>query len=592
MYIDCRVKIPTEGKITVKRISGRPYVYYEVGRNYLKDKQYTSAKRVCIGKQDPGQPSFMQPNEKFLKYYPQELLPMEKDGRSRSGCLHVGTYFVIRKIIADYHLDQIIARIIGKDAGLFLDLAAYSIITEDNAGQYYPDYAYNHALFTEDMKVYSDSKVSDFLRDVTIDQRIEFLNRWNEKRDHREKIYISYDSTNKISQAGEIEMVELGHAKEQLETEVFNYSIAYDTDNREPLFYEAYPGSIVDISQLQFTLKKAKGYGYQHVGFILDRGYFCKENIRFMDENGYQFVIMVKGMKNLVSEFVLRYQGTFENERKNSIRSYKVSGITVRSQLYATDEKERYFHIYYDDGKKAAEREKFEDRIDRMGKKLKECMGEPIHPQGEYRKYFDLVYWHEGLEDEKFMMGIERTEIISREIRLCGYFVIITSEKMTAEEALDLYKSRDVSEKTFRSDKSYLGARSERVYSNESVDTKIFIGFVATIIRNRFYTLLKEEMSRTEKKQNYMTVPAAIKELEKIEMLKGADGEYILDYAITATQKAILKAFDITADNICRQAGELSTDLKRIEKEAAEAAIKAAREAELKTDISKAERGM
>lgn len=77
---------------------------------------------------------------------------------------------------------------------------------------------------------------------------------------------------------------------------------------------------------------------------------------------------------------------------------------------------------------------------------------------------------------------------INWEIKLCGYFAIVTSEKMTAQEALELYKSRDVSEKTFRGDKSYLGARSERVYSNESIDTKIFIGFVATIIRSRIYT--------------------------------------------------------------------------------------------------------
>lgn len=119
-----------------------------------------------------------------------------------------------------------------------------------------------------------------------------------------------------------------------------------------------------------------------------------------------------------------------------------------------------------------------------------------------------------------------------RQIKLCGYFCIVTSEKMTAREALILYKSRDDSEKTFRGDKSYLGANCERVYKNESIDTKIFIGFVATIIRCKIYTLLKDEVSRMDKKQNYMTVPAALKELEKIELLKGADNEYNLDYAI------------------------------------------------------------
>ena len=31
-----------------------------------------------------------------------------------------------------------------------------------------------------------------------------------------------------------------------------------------PLFYESYPGSIVDVSQLQYMLEKAKGYGLDH----------------------------------------------------------------------------------------------------------------------------------------------------------------------------------------------------------------------------------------------------------------------------------------------------------------------------------------
>jgi len=575
MYLNCRVKIPdTGGKITIKLVSGISYVYLEQGRTYNKEKKYNVPKRTCIGKQDSEQKTYMFPNEKFLKFFPRELLPFELDTRMRSGCIHVGPFIVIRKIISDYHLDEMIGRIIGRDAGLFLDLAAYSIITEDNAGQYYPDYAYNHALFTDDMRIYSDSKVSDFIQGVTIDQRIKFLNEWNAKRDHREKIYISYDATNKKSQAGDIDMIEMGHSKNGVEEEIFNYSIAYDRTNREPLFYEDYPGSIPDTSQLRHTLAKAKGYGYEHVGFILDRGYFGKENIEFMDEHGYDFVIMVKGMKAFVSEIILEVKGSFEDDRRNSIRSFKVSGTTVKRKLYATDKKDRYFHIYYDDGRKARERDEFEGKIDRMHRKLKEYMEEPIRPGGDYKKYFDLIYWHEGQADEKFMSGVERIDIINRDISLCGYFAIVTSEKMTAEEALLLYKSRDESEKTFRGDKSYLGARAERVYSSESIDTKIFIGFVATIIRSRIYMLLREEMARMEKKQNYMTVPAAIKELDKIEMLKGADGEYILDYAVTATQKAILNAFGMTADNIHKQAREISSDLMRVEKEAIEAAAK------------------
>ena len=216
------------------------------------------------------------------------------------------------------------------------------------------------------------------------------------------------------------------------------------------------------------------------------------------------------------------------------------------------------------------EREKFEEKIDRMARQLKAWRGEQVRPAGEYKKYFDLIYYHEGKDDESFMGARELTDVINQEIRLCGYFAIITSEKMTAEEALTLYKSRDGSEKLFSGDKSFLGDRAERVYGNESVDTKIFIEFVALILRNRIYTCLKKEMQKNDQKQNFMTVPAALRELEKIEMIRGADNEYRLDHAVTATQKVILAAFDMTTQDIKRMSRDLGVELARIEQEQAE----------------------
>ena len=88
------------------------------------------------------------------------------------------------------------------------------------------------------------------------------------------------------------------------------------------------------------------------------------------------------------------------------------------------------------------------------------------------------------------------------------------------------------------------------------------IEFVGLIIRNRIYTRLKEEVRETDSKSNYMTVPAAIKELEKLEMIKTPDGSYRLNYAVTATQKAILKAFDMDAGNIKEQARRIGLELE------------------------------
>lgn len=148
--------------------------------------------------------------------------------------------------------------------------------------------------------------------------------------------------------------------------------------------------------------------------------------------------------------------------------------------------------------------------------------------------------------------------MIERENFLSGYFCIITSEKMTANEALNLYKSRDASEKLFRGDKSYLGDKNLRIYGDSAADSKIFIEFIALIIRNRIYSYLKDEMRKLDKRPDFMTVPAALKELEKIEMVRLTDNKYRLDHAVTTT----LKAFGIDASIIKHYAEEISIRLE------------------------------
>ena len=145
---------------------------------------------------------------------------------------------------------------------------------------------------------------------------------------------------------------------------------------------------------------------------------------------------------------------------------------------------------------------------------------------------------------------------------MCGYFAIISSEKMDFKKAIDLYKSRDASEKVFRADKSYLGNNTLRVASSEAAANKIFVAFIALIIRCRLYTALKDKAKEMTKKPNYLTVPAAIRELEKIEMTRQLDGEYRLDHAVTKTQTEILNAFNIEASHVKYKVAYINDALK------------------------------
>ena len=268
------------------------------------------------------------------------------------------------------------------------------------------------------------------MRDISGDQRQIFLNLWNEERNKRERIYVSYDSTNKNCEAGDISMIEYGAAKIDAGLPIFNYAVGYDVNNREPLMYEKYPRSINDVSQLQYMIAKGKGYGYNNIGFILDRGYFSKENLKFMDDNGFAFIIMVKGIKDFIHDQIRQHKGSFESDWGNQIVEFGVYGKTVHTFVYASDTRKRYVHMYYSAEKAAGERTRFEENIQQMQSFLDAHRNEDGEFGPTFEKYFFL---HRDKDSGVFVYAEPKLQIIRDELELRGYFAIITSEKMNAK---------------------------------------------------------------------------------------------------------------------------------------------------------------
>jgi len=561
------VDIPqVPGKITRKKLSAGTYIYYEYSREYDKEKKFNVPKRACIGKQDPLDDARMFPNEKYHDFFPSEI-EVEHDC-SRSSCLRAGTFILLRQFAEKLGLVQWLQSRFGdKDGGLILDLASYLLIAAKNAAQHYPDYAYNHPLFTPDMRIYGDTKVGSLFKEgIDRDDVIAFTEWWNESRDHRRRIYISYDSTNKISQAGDVELLEGGHAKDGPDgSPIVNIAMATDVSEGMPLFYEDYCGSIVDVSQFEQMVDKAQALGYRNIGFILDRGYFSRANIEDLDRRKYSFLIMAKGRRSLVSSLVLGVKGTFEDTSENTIWEYEVNGTTVEAKLYANDRRARYFHIYYSAQNYAAERSVFETCIKKMAGMLERLLGRKCNDLNldAYGKYFDLTFSDD--DDRVLLMHSKNNEAIDDYIRYCGYFCLISSERMSARDALLLYKSRDYSEKLFSAEKTFTGSWAERIQSVEALRSKIFIEFLALILRSRLHHAINGHIVATGRRPNYMNVVSVLGELEKIELIRIGDGVYRLDHAITARQKDILSVFGLDANDMKDRCRALSQTLAVID---------------------------
>ena len=65
-------------------------------------------------------------------------------------------------------------------------------------------------------------------------------------------------------------------------------------------------------------------------------------------------------------------------------------------------------------------------------------------------------------------------------------------------------------------------------------------------------------MLKLNVRKNYMTVLAAVKELDKIELVRINQGRYQLDHAITKNQEEILRAFGLTKNHVMTRASSIS----------------------------------
>lgn len=532
---DFKVLRPKTTKIQSR--NGIRYVYQVIGTTYNKEKKYTTDKRVCIGKMIDDE--YMIPNEKFNEYYP-ELVMSEVEAPMFSDTLKVGAIILIERIMKDLQLDQLIESVFENKASCIKDIINYMLIDETSVFQYYPDFMYNHPSY--EGKIRSDSMISKMLKEDIDEESIKmFLKAWNKMNSGIEEVYISYDSTNMNTCAKGIELAEYGYAKDDDEKTQVNISYVINQENSLPLFYEVYNGSVIDNTQCSYMIEKVKEFGYEKIGVIVDRGYFSKKNIDELRKNDYAFILMVKDNTKSVQEGIAEEGVSLRLNNKYYIPIHRVYGTTIKKRLFEKDKEEVYVHLYYDNVRAEETRNEWLGYVYKMEKELDKKVEEKIvkaEKLERYKKLFKLKYDGYG-----YLKSYTRNEEKIQEYTdKLGYFSIITSKEMSAEEALSIYRDRDSIEKMFRSIKSNFDYDKFGVHNDSSLIAKTHMVFMASIVRSVMGQKLKELVMKDKKSY---TIPASIRELEKIEVTKNTLGKYIRKYALTSKQKAILKAFEL-----------------------------------------------
>ena len=535
------VKVLRPKTTKIQKRNGIGYVYQVIGKSYKKDKKYTVENRKLIGKMIDEE--WMIPNEYFEQYYPDVCV--EQETPEFSDTLRIGCFLVVQKIFRDLQIEDVLLSIFG-DLGFFIeDIVSYMITNESCTFQYYSNFMRNHPVM--DKNIRDDTQISRLLKYNIKEQDINlFLRAWNQMNNTKECIYVGYDSTNFNTNAYGIELADYGHPKVDEGLPQYNLAYAVNQKDSTPLFYELYDGSVIDNTELEIMLEEAKEFGHEKLGVLMDRGYISEKNIKALRTKGYEYILMMKQNQRICQEIIEEYGAAVQSLEGYYIGEHGVYGTTVKKQLYG---QETNIHVYYDDIRASEEKVALMSRYETWEKEIEKKVSKKIATEGEmkkYRKVFKLKYDQNG-----YLVAYQRnSRYIKEEIRNLGFFFIITSEEMSASKALDIYRGRDNIEKMFRSLKSGIDFNKARVHTTESLKSKVFVTFIAMIVRNELFQ--KAEELRKKNRKAY-TVPGMISELENIECTRNSVGKYRRKYALTAKQKMILKQFDMD-ENILTEA--------------------------------------
>ena len=265
-----------ERTVTVRTKSGT-YVYLTQKVEYSSKLKCSRPKRIAIGKLN--EKGMLIPNQNYFDLYGK---PVELDvPGERADTVSCGPFVVVDAIARKTQLLDVLESVFPEQWDKILDLATYMMMTENNVMQYFEDYGYHHALFNESN--FTDSTIGRLFDNMNIKDMDLFIRAWVKM--HADKdIYISYDSTNMNCVAGNLELAEYGHAKDNPDLPQVNMSLGYNQTGNKPLFYSLYPGSIIDNTECEKMVERAKYYECENMGFILDRGYFSIKNIRYFEK--------------------------------------------------------------------------------------------------------------------------------------------------------------------------------------------------------------------------------------------------------------------------------------------------------------------
>ncbi len=412
-----------------QKIKGKIYLY-KVESYWDKDKKQPRQKRTYIG------PKWKQ-NKAKIKQKGSDLVTK-----------NYGNILLLKYLSDKLGLTEILRNIFPDNYLEIFGLAYYEIM-EASALYLFP-YWLDEQYLPKVKKLYS-SGISNLCEDIgrSQRQRVEFIHKWVEHLKPIKAIY--YDITSISSYSTNIDFIEWGYNRDNENLPQLNMGVIFCQNNALPIFYNLYPGSIVDVTTLKNCIKYLKIFNLKDILFVLDRGFFSTANVLGLNnsESKIKFIQPLPFSLKKVKALIKRNK----RQLSNPLNAFKYNEEILHhlSDFIELDEHRFDAHIFFNEKAEIEQKHNFlsylleiEDKLrDKKFRTLKEYLK---FKRGNIReKYIEYFKWNKAtLQIEKNIKKVKAY------LSKMGSFVLLTNDsQMSKLEVLNYYRQKDSVEKVF-----------------------------------------------------------------------------------------------------------------------------------------------
>jgi transposase len=528
------VPVPSHGVI-VNRTGKYRYVY-KVLRVYRNDKGRPTNDRVSIGVLTPDSDKMMIPNERYYHYYQQTAAASGPADLQLLGVKSIGASFLISKVLEDLGVSKILHQVLDPlCADSILTIANY-MVCRGNVIEDIEDWCNEYSF----SPIITPQNASLLFSSISSKKKMEFFKSWLSHNNIDG--YLAYDVTSFSTYAKKIVDAQWDSNLDGEKLPQINLGCYLSYKTNLPIFYLTYPGSIIDISNIQYITQYNKELNIFDTIFIMDNGFCSTANLRWLHAEGMKYVMEVDTLHKTTRTAIEETQDSID---KNwHLCGDNVYGIAVHSHFYGVWGD---MYVYFNPDLQQRKCADLYRLVGSQKEKLEQMMRISPHEAKHYQRFYNIKIG----KNNEFTYSINQEKMTNEELK-CGFYCIFSNSGLSINKVHEIYKNKVLIEKGLDDLKNHIDMKRLRIYNDDTTNGKVFCAFIALIaaltIEEKLRTINERGGSRRWSKCSL------IGELEKIKVVSLSGGHNLMN-SLTKTQLEIIEAFGFNESDLQSFAG-------------------------------------